>query len=122
KYGPLQDSLDTAGDATEQPSSVTTTLLRRVTVGKGRERRTSVRRKGNPVGVVVLAGEAAKAEPGLVLNRSKGGLYVSVAGPVAVGTTIQLRACQAPGDTPWIHVLVRHCVAKGERWNLGCKF
>src|SRR5260370_25500022 len=70
KYGPLQDSLDIGSDAKEQQSPTTGTLLRRVTTGKGRERRTSVRRRGNPVGVVVLAGEAAKAEPGLVINRS----------------------------------------------------
>jgi len=122
KYGPLQDSLDTGSDATEQPSPATATLLRRVTAGKGRERRTSARRKGNPVGVVVLAGEAAKAEPGLVINRSKGGLCLSVPSPVALGTILQLRACQAPEDIPWIRVLVRHCAAKGDRWNLGCQF
>jgi hypothetical protein len=121
KYGPLQDSLDIGSDAKEQPSPTTETLLRRVT-GKGRERRTSVRRKGNPVGVVVLAGEAAKAEPGLVINRSKGGLCLSLPGPVAAGTILQVRACQAPEDIPWIRVLVRHCVAKGDRWNLGCQF
>jgi hypothetical protein len=122
KYGPLQDSLDTASDATEQPSPAKATLLGRVTAGKARERRTSVRRKGNPVGVVVLAGEAAYAEPGLVLNRSKGGLCLSVSGSVAVGTTLRIRACQAPEDSPWIQVVVRHCVAKGQRWQLGCQF
>jgi hypothetical protein len=72
--------------------------------------------------VIIIAGESAQAEPGLVINRSKGGLCVSVSQPVAVGTTLQLRACQAPDDTPWIPVLVRHCGANKDRWQLGCQF
>src|SRR5437879_4933536 len=70
---PLQDSLDTGSDAKEQQSTAKATLLPHVSPGQGRERRTSIRRMGKPVGVLVLASNA-KAEPGLVVNRSKGGL------------------------------------------------
>jgi len=122
KYGPLPDSLDTPNAAQEKPVPTKATLLTAMTESKPRERRASVRRKGNPIGVIILAGESAPAEPGLVIDRSKGGLCVTMSQPVPVGTTLQLRACQAPEDTPWIPVLVRHCAAKGDRWHLGCQF
>jgi hypothetical protein len=120
KHTPLVDSLD-AGEANGQPAVAKVPLLRQATGGK-RQRRASTRRRGRPIGVVVLADEPAKAESGLVIDRSKGGLCLSLPRPVSVGTTLQVRACQAPEGTPWIGVRVRHCVERGDRWELGCQF
>ncbi|HLJ92303.1 MAG TPA: PilZ domain-containing protein [Gemmataceae bacterium] len=122
KYGSLQDSLDSNSNEKPQPSALLAALAPRPQQAKGRDRRTSVRRKGNPVGIVLLAGDGTNAEPGLVLNRSKGGLCVTLSSPVAVGTTVQIRACQAPEDAPWVSIVVRHCVSKGKQWQLGCQF
>lgn len=121
KYGPLQDSLDTSDDAKEQQSAAPAILAPRVTAGK-KDRRKALRRKGNAVGVLFRTGPKARVEPALVTDRSKGGLCLSVPDPVAVGTTLHIRACQAPDDCPWIQVRVRHCAANEKRWHLGCQF
>lgn len=121
KHVPLARAFDTSNDAKEQPTAAKAPLIPPLTPGQRRERRNSLRRRGNPVGVLVLAGEG-RAEPGLVLDRSKGGFCLSVAQPVDVGATLRVRTCHAPDDVPWIDVLVRHCAQKGDRWHLGCQF
>jgi len=60
--------------------------------------------------------------PGMVLDRSRGGLRLSVAYPVTVGRILGLRTESFPKDLPTVQVRVRHCQKKGEQWKLGCQF
>jgi hypothetical protein len=88
-----------------------------------KRRRSSLRREGNPVGVVVSTDLTADSQlDGLVTNRSRGGVLLSLAQPFAVNTYLNIRAAHAPDDADWIRIEVRHCKQQGERWLLGCAF
>jgi PilZ domain len=88
-----------------------------------KERRASMRRHGNPVKVAV-ANPACPEQPldGLVLNRSKGGLQLSVNRAVPVGTVLGVRASEAADELPWVQVRVRRCRQHEDQWILGCQF
>jgi hypothetical protein len=91
--------------------------------GSVREQRQAVRRKGNPVSVMIsdATGRAAPWE-GVVWDRSLGGLGLMVHNPVAVGTILSVRPAQASTVIPWVQVEVRSCRQKGDSWNLGCQY
>ena len=59
---------------------------------------------------------------GVVLDRSTGGLRIASEVPVAPGCPLQLRAEEAPPDTPWVAVAVRACTPDQDRFVLGCEF
>jgi hypothetical protein len=87
------------------------------------DRRTSPRRGGFYVKVVVADGED-DAEPMLakVKNRSKGGLCLSVTSPVDVGTILSVRATRTSETTPWVTVRVRRSRQRKDHWEIGCQF
>ncbi len=87
------------------------------------EKRNNSRRQGNPVQVFVTDAKAL-TEPirGWVLDRSVGGLCLSVPERVDEGITVSVRPCQAPAATPWIRLLVRSSRQDGPVWELGCQF
>jgi hypothetical protein len=88
-----------------------------------KEKRTSLRRKGKPVPILLRDAQASQdLGEGWVLDRSRGGLYLVVPEPVAEGTFLSLRPVQAPDTMPWVRVQVRRCRPKGKRWGLGCRF
>jgi PilZ domain len=87
------------------------------------DRRTSVRREGPPVEVTVTSpGFKAGTNHGYVLDRSTGGLRLALASGMAPGSSIQVRAKNAPETTPWVTVIVRNCKDTGEHFELGCEF
>jgi hypothetical protein len=91
--------------------------------GSSQERRSSLRRGGNPVPIFLSDAEArSDPTPGWVVDRSMGGLCVSVEEPVATGTILSVRAANAPNTIPWIQVEVRNCRATEDRYELGCQF
>jgi hypothetical protein len=65
--------------------------------GSRTDRRRSLRRKGNPVEILLGECEATR-EPlrGWVLDRSTGGLCLLTSEEIAPGTMLRVRACQAP--------------------------
>ncbi len=91
--------------------------------GSAQEKRQAVRRKGNPVSVLIsdATGRAAPCE-GVVADRSLGGLRLIVHNPIAVGTILSVRPAQATTIFPWVQVEVRSCRQEGNSWNLGCQF
>jgi hypothetical protein len=91
--------------------------------GSASEQRKAYRRGGNPVQVLIRRPESA-LEPvrGLVLNRSTGGLCLSVEGMVAEGTILEVRPGNAPPITPWVEVEVRTCRRTQDGWEVGCQF
>jgi hypothetical protein len=87
------------------------------------ERREFRRRRGNPVQVVIAVDDAAGvATPGMVIDRSRGGLCLAVAQPPAVGSYLLVRPANSPDSQAWVRVQVRHCRHRGGRWLIGCKF
>ncbi len=91
--------------------------------GPANDRRSSVRRGGHPV-TVLLADPEEKAPPqsGWVVDRSVGGLCLMVPQPVPIGSFWKARPAEAPRTTPPVLVEIRTCVAAGAEWKLSCRF
>ncbi len=87
------------------------------------DRRTSLRRDGQAVEVVVQS-PAFKggASAGYVVDRSTGGLRLVLSTGMAAGTALQVRAKHAPDTIPWVTVLVRSCRPSEGHFELGCEF
>ena len=58
----------------------------------------------------------------LVLNRSAGGLCLSINQEVAVGSRLSVRVATAPPSIPWVQVEVKYCNPFVKRWKVGCQF
>jgi hypothetical protein len=88
------------------------------------EQRRDPRRAGNLVRVVV-AGALHREEPirGFVLDRSPGGLGLSLPEAVEVDTVVRVRPDGlAHGPDKWHAVRVIHCHRDRVRWRVGCQF
>jgi len=93
------------------------------TQGTTQDRRRALRRGGNPVAVLVSDAHTKTAPvPGYVLDRSTGGLCLSVSDEIPAGTVLSVRTANAPQTIPWIQVEVRNCRPVGKEYELGCKF
>ena len=87
------------------------------------DRRGSVRRDGPPVKVVLSSPSfRSKTDTGYVLDRSTGGLRVAMRLAMAPGSTMQVRAANAPDTVPWVTLIVRNCRNAGQHYELGCEF
>ena len=87
------------------------------------ERRRGLRRKGGAVGVNIVSDvNPGQMVPGLVLDRSTGGLGLLVEKEVESGTILKVKALNAPQTTPWVEVEVKTCKPDGHEWQLGCSF
>ena len=91
--------------------------------GTGADRRTTVRREGTPVPVLLSSAAIPGAnETAFVVDRSRGGLKIVAAKSFPVGSPVQVRADNAPDNVPWVTVVVRSCRENGKRHELGCEF
>jgi hypothetical protein len=87
------------------------------------DRRDKVRREGKPVRIMASAQVFRnRVETGYVLDRSTGGLRVALTVAMAPGSTMQVRAENAPDTIPWVTVIVRNCRHAGQHYELGCEF
>jgi hypothetical protein len=87
------------------------------------ERRSTARRKGNPVSVAIANGDGgADAVQGWVVDRSAGGLRLLVDESVPAGTVLHVRPNKAAPSFPWVQVRVKSCYPERKSWNLGCQF
>lgn len=86
------------------------------------ERRTSIRRQGVLLKVAVADAHPQELEHGWVLDRSMGGLGLSLSKPLELGTILKVRPHGAGDVAGWVEVTVRSCQAKNEHWKVGCQF
>lgn len=87
------------------------------------DRRSSVRREGAPVRVVVASSTFRNGVcDGYVLDRSTGGLKIAIPLGVAPGGTLQVRAVDAPDTVGFVTVIVRSCRKNHDYFELGCEF
>jgi PilZ domain len=105
------------------PAKETNPQQKRFDPPSHRERRAYVRRGDKPTRVLISdANATAEPFPGLVCNRSMGGLRLTVPRELEENTILSVRAGDAGPDSPWIQVEVKWCHAKGDSWDLGCQF
>lgn len=90
--------------------------------GVTRERRGAPRRKGNAVEVLLLLGDDQEPIPGLVQDRSIGGLGILLEQPLPTNAVLKVRPRQASESTPWTEVTVRSCRRDGLQYEIGLQF
>ena len=58
-----------------------------------------------------------------VSDQSPGGLRLKLPEKLGdVGALLSIRPADAPDDSPWVPVQVRHCSQDGDGWAVGCQF
>jgi len=87
------------------------------------EQRTGVRRKGNPIEVLITDAEATE-EPfrGWVVDRSTNGLCLLLHDEIAPGTVLSVKPRQSPPAMPWVRATVRNCKRDTSGYLAGCQF
>jgi len=86
------------------------------------ERRSWPRRKR---AIQVVLQDAAGEEdpfPAWIMDRSIGGLGLSVDQPLETGTVLRVRRATAPTDVPWVDIQVKSVRTKENTWEVGCQF
>lgn len=106
-----------AATSAEQPASNNGS-----SAGKTGERRTSPRRKKMLRVLLIDPQENTEPFPGWVVDRSLGGLCLSVDHSIDVGAILQVRPSNAPDGTPWVEVRVQSLRPKETTFELGCAF
>jgi PilZ domain len=89
---------------------------------QGQERRTVPRRRKQVKVFIASDGEEPAPQRGWVVDRSPGGLRLSVSEAVPVGRVLRVRAANALDPVTWLRVEVKSCRRKGYPWELGCQF
>jgi hypothetical protein len=92
-------------------------------LGSMTEQRASVRRKGNPVEVLISDADA-KQEPsrGWVVDRSMGGLCLMLSSPVDADAVLSVKPREAAPGIAWVRVLVRNCREEGSGFAVSVQF
>ena len=87
------------------------------------DRRGAVRREGQPVRVMLASPTFRNGvNDGFVTDRSTGGLRIAMAAAIAPGSTLQVRAINAPDTIGFVTVIVRSCRKNGDFYEVGCEF
>jgi hypothetical protein len=87
-----------------------------------RERRSWPRRKRAIQVVLQDAAGEGDPFPAWIMDRSMGGLGMSVDQPIEEGTILRVRRATAPADVPWVEIQVVSVRIKENAWELGCQF
>jgi hypothetical protein len=89
---------------------------------EGDERRSWPRRKRAIQIIVQDAAGAGDPFPAWVMDRSVGGLGLSIDQPVEEGTILRVRRPGSTKDVPWVEVEVKSVRIKETTWEIGCQF
>ncbi len=91
--------------------------------GSANERRTSLRRTGKQIKVLVSgSGIEEPAEQAFVVDRSLGGICFVFSRELPENTMLNIRALEASADSPWVQVEVKRSERKDLDWEIGCQF
>jgi hypothetical protein len=91
--------------------------------GKSKKERRSWPRRKRAIQVVLQeASGEGNPFPAWILDRSVGGLRLSVDDPTEEGTVLRVRRLSAPIGTPWVELQVKSVRIKENTWELGCQF
>jgi hypothetical protein len=89
----------------------------------GGDKRRSLRRDGSPVTVLIAdARSPDKPLQGQILDRSRGGLFLTVSQRINAGCLLTVRTPDFPDVVASVQLRVKHCKQKGPEWRIGCQF
>ena len=86
------------------------------------DRRSWPRRKRAIQVILQDAGGNRDPFPAWIMDRSMGGLGLSVDEPIEEGTVLRVRRAASPTEVPWVDVQVKSVRIKESTWELGCQF
>ncbi|HXD85131.1 MAG TPA: PilZ domain-containing protein [Urbifossiella sp.] len=87
------------------------------------DRRGAVRRDGGPIRVLLSSTTFRNGvNDGYVVDRSTGGLRILIQTAMAPGSTMQVKAVNAPDTVGFVTVIVRSCRKHPDHFELGCEF
>jgi hypothetical protein len=92
------------------------------TSGEGEDRRSWPRRKRAIQVMLQDAGGEGDPFPAWIMDRSIGGLGLSVDQPIEPGTMLRVRRPTSPPDIPWVEIQVKSVRIKETTWDIGCQF
>ncbi|VTS03114.1 hypothetical protein [Tuwongella immobilis] len=93
------------------------------TPARGVERRTAVRRSGNPIPVLLtIESERMKPNRVIVVDRSTTGLRLASHENYPPGCVLQVKAENAPDTIPWVPIEICYTRWNGKYFELGCRF
>src|ERR1700730_8375570 len=94
----------------QSPAQKADPLLDPFIHGSGAEKRTALRRVGSPTAVLISDAEAlGPPVHGQVIDRSMGGVGMTIDGPIEVGAILSVRVANATALIPWVQVEVKNC-------------
>jgi hypothetical protein len=88
----------------------------------GDERRTAMRRTGNPTQLRITRMDTGDMLEGWVVDRSSGGVRVLLDQAIPVKATLSVRPVKAHTNFPWVKAEVRSCKPERGGYSLGCMF
>lgn len=87
------------------------------------DRRGAIRREGAPVRVVLSSPSFRNGvNDGFVVDRSTGGLRILMQTAMAPGSTLGVKAANAPDTVGFVTVIVRSCRKSTDHYEVGCEF
>lgn len=87
------------------------------------ERRRHVRRKGWPTRVYLRLDDASDDDiRAFIVDRSEGGVRIAVQQRLPSGRSLRVRAEEAPDESPWVPIVVKHGTRVGDYFEVGCQF
>jgi hypothetical protein len=105
----------------EELSGIDSTVVEMVPTTEAQDRRQSPRTPGRSgVVEVCVIGSSLSRVRTLLGNQSSGGLSIFLPAPVAVGALVAIWPDGSPAEATVAEV--RHCLAEGERWRVGCAY
>jgi hypothetical protein len=92
--------------------------------GSAKERRTSLRRTGKYIKVLVSDASAdTPPEQAYIVDRSLGGICFTFSRDLPENCQLKIRSVDASVGSPWVEVQVKRSERKGELdWEIGCQF
>lgn len=87
------------------------------------DRRGAVRREGSPVRVMLSSSTLRNGvNDGYVVDRSTGGLRIVMQSAVPPGSTLQVKAVNAPDTVGFVTLIVRSCRKHPDHFEVGTEF
>jgi hypothetical protein len=91
-------------------------------IATGVDDRRSSPRKKKLLKIIIRDESTGEIFGGWVLDRSLGGMCLSIQRPIEEASLLAIRRPSAPESTPWVEMRVRNVRERESTWELGCEY